>query len=216
MNNQLKSFRVAAVSKNTNSFGLRQYIMVARDGEAFSVLCNDLIKRYPWQKGADVNVPLDSEFRPFWARLGAECGESISRPNAKLLAEIYPDQPEQPKHKIAHAVRCPGGAILWNGKRYANNEDGWALLAKAAEERGYTDADISTPATIAKLFKRSQENPDLQDLKLQWAGAVINLYQGNNVVFSVGAGDTPITAMQVFCLENNFRCSQIVGSMIML
>lgn len=32
-----KEFKVVAVSENTNSFGLRQMIVVARDGETYKV-----------------------------------------------------------------------------------------------------------------------------------------------------------------------------------
>lgn len=41
-----KAFKVAAVSSNRNSFGLRSMVVVAQDGEAYRVLSNDLhIKR---------------------------------------------------------------------------------------------------------------------------------------------------------------------------
>ena len=37
-----KEFKVVAVSENTNSFGLRQMIVVARDGETYKVCSNSL------------------------------------------------------------------------------------------------------------------------------------------------------------------------------
>jgi hypothetical protein len=51
----MKVFRVACIAGNTNSFGLRGYILVAKDGEAWEVaVCDDY--RSP-KRDKDYNVP---------------------------------------------------------------------------------------------------------------------------------------------------------------
>lgn len=49
-----KEFKVASVSSNRNSFGLRGMILVARDGEAWQVAANNLNER---KKGTVLRVP---------------------------------------------------------------------------------------------------------------------------------------------------------------
>jgi len=41
-NTDVKKFKVAAVSSNANSFGLRGMVVVARDGEAWELAANSL------------------------------------------------------------------------------------------------------------------------------------------------------------------------------
>lgn len=57
-----KEFKVVAVSENTNSFGLRGFIAVARDGDAFQAAANslnvpqkDMVLRMPFLIDVDGN-----------------------------------------------------------------------------------------------------------------------------------------------------------------
>lgn len=54
-----KSFKVASVSSNHNSFGLRGMILVAQDGEAWEVAANDI---NVGKKGDVVSVPYNTIF----------------------------------------------------------------------------------------------------------------------------------------------------------
>jgi hypothetical protein len=59
----VKPFIVAAHSTNTNSFGLRQVIFLARDGTAFKICMNYLdLESHP--VGRVVNVGLDPSGNP--------------------------------------------------------------------------------------------------------------------------------------------------------
>lgn len=74
-----KLFRVAAVSSNTNSFGLRGYVLLARDGEAWEVAHSD----YPrWSKGADLAFPVGSF-------PGCEIPRRLPKAPAKIVKEIF-------------------------------------------------------------------------------------------------------------------------------
>lgn len=65
-------FKVAAVSSNMNSFGLRQFIMVANDGAACKALGNSVrVERYKAGRSVSI-VNLDS-----LTALGFECPEWI-------------------------------------------------------------------------------------------------------------------------------------------
>lgn len=81
-----KSFRIAAVSSNANSFGLRQCIMMPRTGKAWKVLKSIC---QPWTKGQDIKVPIVKD-QLQWARVGVECPEEIDLlPPKTLVKEVY-------------------------------------------------------------------------------------------------------------------------------
>lgn len=50
-----KPFKVAMVSSNSNSFGLRNMILIAKDGEAWSVCASAMHFR---EKGTTIHIPL--------------------------------------------------------------------------------------------------------------------------------------------------------------
>lgn len=81
-----KEFKVATISSNRNSFGLRGVIVVARDGEAWQLAGNDLIC---------ARFPKDAVLRADPAH-GFEGYEIPSRikpdPPPELLQEIWPDR----------------------------------------------------------------------------------------------------------------------------
>ena len=58
-----KTFKVAAVSSNTNSFGLKSMILVAKDGEAWQVAANSInVKKKGDTITVDASKPFDLEF----------------------------------------------------------------------------------------------------------------------------------------------------------
>jgi hypothetical protein len=74
----MKVYRVFAISDNRNSFGLRSCLLIARDGEAWVVLSNDvnLPKRhvsYCVQEAPQVDLTADT-----WTRNGWECPRRLS------------------------------------------------------------------------------------------------------------------------------------------
>ena len=86
-----KPFRVAAISDNTNSFGLHQVILVAQKGEAYKA-CASYIN-LP-KKGDDVFVPLilDKEGNVTglnFAALGYEIPEKMQDAPKQVVDEIF-------------------------------------------------------------------------------------------------------------------------------
>ncbi len=85
-----KSFKVAAVSSNRNSFGLRSMVVVARDGEAYRVLSNDLhVKR----QGHAISVELRDR-KVDWAALGYEVPEKLPDAPPEVVKEVWKSQEE--------------------------------------------------------------------------------------------------------------------------
>lgn len=85
-------FKVVAVSANTNSFGLYQCIMIARDGRAYKACASYL--NVP-KKDSIVNVPaiLDASGNPTsrfnFAALSFEIPEQIETAPEEVVAEIW-------------------------------------------------------------------------------------------------------------------------------
>ena len=85
-----KLFRVVARSSNTNSFGLRQFVLVARDGEAWKVCRTDYCPgSVEWEAGISILIQLDENGRPVWSRYCVELPEKLVKPSAKALREIF-------------------------------------------------------------------------------------------------------------------------------
>ena len=79
-----KAFKVAAVSSNRNSFGLRSMVVVASDGEAYRVLSNDLhIKRE-----GDVLLVGELDGRWNFAALGYEVPEKLPTAPPDVVKEL--------------------------------------------------------------------------------------------------------------------------------
>ena len=81
-----KEFIVASVSSNTNSFGLRGMVLVARDGEAWQVGANDINVK---KKGEVLRIPGRKTARNF-AALGFEIPERLKDAPPGVLTEIWP------------------------------------------------------------------------------------------------------------------------------
>lgn len=78
---ETKTFRVAAVTSNANSFGLKQMVLLAQDGTAYKVCANSLHLK---QKGEDITVQFDE----------AEGDYNFT----SLGFEIPEEMPKAPKH----------------------------------------------------------------------------------------------------------------------
>ena len=91
----MKTFRLLVLSNNTNSFGLRQAIMVTQEGEAWKIHSNDL--NIP-KKGRDYQVA-DYEF----GRFGWECCEPMpDKPPLEVIRQAWPDavEPAQAQQSV--------------------------------------------------------------------------------------------------------------------
>ena len=73
-NNGQKRFKVAAISSNTNSFGLNRFVFVARDGEAWA---GHKAKRYASLEQGQV-VALEAPFDQALIGLGFEIPQRLS------------------------------------------------------------------------------------------------------------------------------------------
>lgn len=86
----VKTFRVAAVSSNSNSFGLHGHILIAEDGEAWEVARSrgpGNLPCWPWEKGDDVIVHMKPA--PHWAGLGCEIPRRLPDAPTKVVAELF-------------------------------------------------------------------------------------------------------------------------------
>jgi hypothetical protein len=83
-----EEFKVVAVSKNTNSFGLRSVIMIAKSGKAFEVLCNSM--NAPEQgKFLTLNLTEEGELDSIKEIGLYEVPQKLSPPPKALLEEIF-------------------------------------------------------------------------------------------------------------------------------
>lgn len=85
--NPTQSFRVVAVSDNTNAFGLYGVVLVARDGEAWQVGLNHL-RVQSFSRGSDVTIRVNGPER-LWHEIGAEIPERIEDAPKEVLEEVY-------------------------------------------------------------------------------------------------------------------------------
>ena len=99
MNKNIQSvgFKVVAISKNTNSFGLLGHVLVSRDGAAYEV-GRSICTVAKWSVGDVVSVPtrLDKSgciIGYNFAELCCEIPRALPSPPAKLLREIFPSAP---------------------------------------------------------------------------------------------------------------------------
>lgn len=80
-----KEFKVASVSSNRNSFGLRGMILVARDGEAWQVAANNLNEK---KKGTVLRVPTFGGKADF-SHLEFEVPERLSDAPPGVVKEVW-------------------------------------------------------------------------------------------------------------------------------
>ena len=78
-------FKAASVSDNTNSFGLRGVILMARDGEAFEV---GITSQFAPKKGDLVRVPYD-EGGYVWGYVHVEIPRCLGKAPKGVVAEVW-------------------------------------------------------------------------------------------------------------------------------
>ena len=88
-----KSFKVASISSNPNSFGLHGHIMLAEDGESWQV-GRSRSHPEPWAKGEIVEVPLkDDPIRhitcPAWEEVHCEIPDRLPDAPPNVVAEVW-------------------------------------------------------------------------------------------------------------------------------
>lgn len=81
-----KTYLVASVSENTNSFGLRGMVLVADNGEAWEVAANDLNLK---AKGDRVTTPVDRQGFPTFVGLGFEIPRQLGNAPQIVVDEIW-------------------------------------------------------------------------------------------------------------------------------
>lgn len=78
-------FKVAAISNNTNAFGLRGVVLIAEDGEAWEVASDEL--DLPKQSEV-LSVPTFDGFLQ-WGTFGFEIPRQIDHAPAKVVREVW-------------------------------------------------------------------------------------------------------------------------------
>ena len=82
---KVKRFKVAAVSNNANSFGLKGVVAIAKDGQAFEVGASAL---YVPVEGRVLGVPVEGGSL-VWARLGFEIPRELERAPKKVVKQVW-------------------------------------------------------------------------------------------------------------------------------
>lgn len=85
----IKDFKVVAVSQNTNSFGLKQMIMVAKDGTAFRGCFNSLNIKNEGELITGVVTLNDMGMELNTSFTGGELVEKLLSPPLETINEIW-------------------------------------------------------------------------------------------------------------------------------
>ena len=85
-NIESKEFKVASVSDNANSFGLRGHVLVAEDGEAWEV---GITGQFAKKHGETVRLNLDHDGTPDWAWFGAEIPRKLPDAPRNVVNEVW-------------------------------------------------------------------------------------------------------------------------------
>lgn len=128
----MKQFIVAAVSRNTNSFGLRGMILIAKDGEAWQVAANCLNIK---SEGEFVNTG-NEQGRingSQWATLGFEIPRRLPDAPLKVLKELFGDK-----------TIVPGKKVRWTHKKVQE----WAKSKGVNVERHKKRIDVFTDGMV--------------------------------------------------------------------
>ncbi len=87
--NEFKEFKVVAISNNTNDFGLRGIILLARDGEAYQVGRSDHNGLPRLNKNDVVKVPVDASGGLTWAAEGFEIPHAMTKAPPEVIKELW-------------------------------------------------------------------------------------------------------------------------------
>jgi hypothetical protein len=83
-----KMFRVAAISRNANSFGLSGHVLIAKDGEAWEVARSTGSHLPQWNVGDDIRLTVDGKGNPYFP--ACEIPRQLPTCPANVLKEVYP------------------------------------------------------------------------------------------------------------------------------
>jgi hypothetical protein len=86
----MMQFKVAAISHNRNSFGLKAVVLIAKSGTAFQVGSNDL--HLP-KEGDVIDVPLVKGIGPDFGRLGFEIPHRLEVVSQSVVRQVWADPP---------------------------------------------------------------------------------------------------------------------------
>lgn len=94
MKHSTLAFRVIARSANTNSFGLRGHVLVARNRRAFEVGRADFSGNAPWTVNTEVPVPVlttdEGKVVSYtWAQAGCEIPRELARPSVAVMRSVF-------------------------------------------------------------------------------------------------------------------------------
>lgn len=121
-----KNFRVAAKSRNHNSFGLYGYVLIAPDGEAWEV-GRSLSASPEWTVGNDVSAFCDEDGQPTFPY--CEIPHQLPQAPQKVLTEVYPTPPVRdivstirPGDRVTistpHGSKLTGRATIFNREKH--------------------------------------------------------------------------------------------------
>lgn len=88
MNDFSKEFKIIAISENSNSFGLKQFLAVARDGSAFKACANYL--NLP-TKGSIISMPMTIDGVLLPSKMSYELCELVEPAPYKVVTELFPE-----------------------------------------------------------------------------------------------------------------------------
>jgi hypothetical protein len=121
-----KTFRVAAKSSNTNSFGLRQYVLVSQVGAAFKV-CRSISPGPEWETNQDVQVPME-DGAPVWAEVCCELPEALPAAPDKVVRELFKLRLiDSVRHGDRVTILTPQGQERSGRAVMRSSHDGWVL-----------------------------------------------------------------------------------------
>lgn len=83
---EFKSFKVAAVSSNYNSFGLRGIVLIAEDGEAWEAAAGDI---HGYKRGKTLRLGADRHGEYDWAHHGFEIPRRLSDAPRNVVNEVW-------------------------------------------------------------------------------------------------------------------------------
>lgn len=83
----LENFKIAAISSNTNSFGLKEFIMGAQNGTTYKACKYNSIGYF--KVGDIVEVPVNENLIPQFGMRGFEIPRKVDNCPPKVVKEIW-------------------------------------------------------------------------------------------------------------------------------
>lgn len=82
------AFKVAAVSENANSFGLRQIVVVSREGKAYAIHRHD-----PPEKGSVLHIPVLDGMVTSTPGYHFEIPQKLTKAPQSVIDDLWASQP---------------------------------------------------------------------------------------------------------------------------